>query len=299
MPAHSRRRVHINGRPDRRGDLGERYVLAPKFAFSQLKMIHALTQRTAPFPFASLGSMECGMAKTSIVPSEVEGFSKLAGDWWDPDGASAMLHKLNPVRLKYIRDQIDQHWQCNECGRTPLKDKTALDVGCGAGLLAEPLARLGAEVTGIDASPQLIAVAKAHARAGLLDIDYRAGELSGLAGEFDLITCMEVIEHVLDPAAFVALLANRLAPDGLLILSTPNATGWSKLLMITIGEGSGQIPRGTHDFEKFISPERLKRLLSDAGLKCLDVEGIAWSPTRGLHLSDDVRLNYLISAIRA
>jgi 2-polyprenyl-6-hydroxyphenyl methylase/3-demethylubiquinone-9 3-methyltransferase len=108
-----------------------------------------------------------------------------------------------------------------------------------------------------------------------------------------------VIEHVADPAAFVKALAQRLAPNGLLIMSTPNATAWSRLMMIVVGEGSGQIPKGTHDFDKFIAPERLKLLLADAGLKCLDVEGIAWSPTRGLHLSDDVRLNYLVSAVRA
>jgi 2-polyprenyl-6-hydroxyphenyl methylase/3-demethylubiquinone-9 3-methyltransferase len=142
-------------------------------------------------------------------------------------------------------------------------------------------------------------VAQEHARAQGLSIDYRAGELAELEGQFDLITCMEVIEHVADPAAFVGALAKRLAHDGLLILSTPNATGWSKLLMITIAEGIGQIPKGTHDFDKFIAPDRMKALLGHAGLKCVDVEGIAWSPTRGLHLSDDVRLNYLISAVRS
>jgi 2-polyprenyl-6-hydroxyphenyl methylase/3-demethylubiquinone-9 3-methyltransferase len=236
------------------------------------------------------------MAKSSIVPEEAERFGKLASDWWDPDGASAMLHKLNPVRLKYLRDQIDQHWQCDECGRTPLAGKTALDVGCGAGLLAEPLARLGANVTAIDASPQVIAVARQHASTAGLDIDYRVGDVQELEGEFDLITCMEVIEHVADPASFVKALAKRLATGGLLVMSTPNATSWSRLMMITIGEGFGQIPRGTHEFDKFITPERMKLLLGDAGLKCLDVEGIAWSPTRGLHLSDDVRLNYLIAA---
>lgn len=239
------------------------------------------------------------MTTTSIVESEVQGFGKLAADWWDPSGDSAMLHKLNPVRLKYIRDQIDQHWQCDECGRTPLAGKRALDVGCGAGLLAEPLARLGGRVSGLDASPELIAAANEHAREGRLEIDYRSGELSELDGEFDLITCMEVIEHVRDPAEFVNLLARRLASNGLLILSTPNATSWSKLLMITIGEGLGRIPKGTHDFEKFVSPEQLKLFHSDAGLKLIDVEGIAWSPTRGLHLSDDIRLNYLVSAVRA
>jgi 2-polyprenyl-6-hydroxyphenyl methylase/3-demethylubiquinone-9 3-methyltransferase len=243
--------------------------------------------------------MEQRMVETSIVPGEVEQFSRLAADWWDPDGSSSMLHKLNPVRLKYLRDQIDQHWALDEHSRTPLSGKTALDVGCGAGLLTEPLARLGAKVTGIDATPEVIDVARDHANAVGLAIDYRAGDIQELDGHFDLITCMEVIEHVADPALFVKALARRLAPGGLLVLSTPNATGWSKLMMITIGEGLGRIPKGTHDFDKFVTPDRLKVLLSDAGLKCLDVEGIAWSPTRGLHLSDDVRLNYLVAAVHA
>ena len=239
------------------------------------------------------------MAKTTIVAEEAERFGELASDWWDPSGRSAMLHKLNPVRLKYIRDQIDQHWQCDECSRRPLEGKAALDVGCGAGLLAEPLARLGAKVSGIDASPEVISVARDHAASMGLVIDYRSGDVQELEGQFDLITAMEVIEHVAEPAAFVRALAKRLAADGLLILSTPNATGWSKLLMITVGEGLGQIPPGTHEFEKFIGPDRMKALLADAGLKCLDFEGIAWSPTRGLHLSDDMRLNYLVAAVRA
>jgi 2-polyprenyl-6-hydroxyphenyl methylase/3-demethylubiquinone-9 3-methyltransferase len=239
------------------------------------------------------------MAATTIVREEAERFGRLASDWWDPTGRSAMLHKLNPVRLKYVRDQIDQHWQKDECSRTPLEGRKALDVGCGAGLLAEPLARLGARVTGIDASPEVIGVARDHAAAMGLDIDYRALDVQALDGEFDLITCMEVIEHVAEPAAFVAALARRLAPDGLLIMSTPNATGWARLLMIGIGEGLGRIPRGTHEFERFIAPDGLRELLDGAGLKCLDVEGIAWSPTRGLHLSDDVRLNYLVAAVHA
>ena len=237
------------------------------------------------------------MVQTSIVPDEVKQFAAHAGDWWDPDGSEAMLHKLGPVRLKYIRDMIDQHWQVDECSRTPLAGKSALDVGCGAGLLAEPLARLGAKVTAIDAAPELIAVASEHSAAMGLEIDYCAAPVEAIDGKFDLVTSLEVIEHVADPAAFVTSLARRLAPDGLLILSTPNATAWSRLLTITLAEGLGRIPKGTHDFDKFIAPERMRVLLGDAGLKCLDVEGIAWSPTRGLHLSDDARLNYLVAAI--
>lgn len=238
-------------------------------------------------------------AASSVVADEIRQFASHADDWWDPSASEAMLHKLNPVRLKYIRDQVDRLWQCDECSRRPLEGKTALDVGCGAGLLTEPLARLGAQVTGIDASPDLIAVARDHAAAMGLEIDYRAGDVQALRGEFDLVTCMEVIEHVADAAAFVKALGKRLASNGLLIMSTPNATALSRLAMITVGEGLGRIPRGTHDFDKFLPPDRLKALLSEAGLKCLDVEGIAWSPTRGLHLSDDVRLNYLVAAVRA
>lgn len=239
------------------------------------------------------------MAATTIVREEAERFGRLAADWWNPRGRSAMLHKLNPVRLKYVRDQIDRHWRCDECSRAPLAGKTALDVGCGAGLLTEPLARLGAKVTGVDASPEVIAVAREHAATTGLDIDYRAADVAGLGGAFDLVTAMEVVEHVAEPAAFVEALARRLAPGGLLIMSTPNATPLSRLMMIGVAEGLGRIPRGTHDFDKFIPPDRLKALLGGAGLKCIDVEGIAWSPWRGLHLSDDLRLNYLVSAVRA
>lgn len=236
---------------------------------------------------------------SSIVPTEIEQFASHAGDWWDPDGSEAMLHKLNPVRLAYVRDQADQHWSLDERLFRPLEGKTALDVGCGAGLLAEPLARLGAKVTAVDAAAELIAAARTHAEGQGLAIDYRASTVEALEGQFDLVTSMEVIEHVADPQAFVTSLAARLAPGGLLILSTPNKTGLSKLLTITLAESVGKIPKGTHDFDKFIGPDAMKLLLGQAGLKCVDVEGISWSPTRGLHLSEDMRLNYLIAAVHA
>jgi 2-polyprenyl-6-hydroxyphenyl methylase/3-demethylubiquinone-9 3-methyltransferase len=236
---------------------------------------------------------------TSVVASEAAHFGAMAGDWWDPDGASSVLHKLNPVRLSYVRDMVDQHFGFDECALRPLTGRSALDVGCGAGLLAEPLARLGASVTAVDAAPELIATAKAHAAGNGLSIDYRAVGVEQVDGAFDLVTAMEVIEHVADPQAFVASLAARLAPGGLLILSTPNRTRLSKLLTITLAEGLGRIPKGTHDFEKFIDPEAMRGLLATAGMEVIDVEGIAFSPTRGLHLSDDVRLNYLVAARQA
>jgi 2-polyprenyl-6-hydroxyphenyl methylase/3-demethylubiquinone-9 3-methyltransferase len=241
------------------------------------------------------------MAETSssVVQSEVELFGSLAGDWWDPTGASAMLHKLNPVRLAYIRDRVDQHWSLDEQAYKPLDGRTALDVGCGAGLLAEPLARLGAKVTAVDAAPRLIAAAELHARGQGLEIDYRVAAVEELTETFDLVTSLEVVEHVADPAAFIAALAGRVAPGGLLILSTPNRTALSRLLMVGAAEMLGAVPKGTHDFDKLITPEQMKLLLDAAGMTCVDVEGIAWSPTRGLHLSDDIRLNYLVSAVRS
>ncbi|MEO6359505.1 MAG: bifunctional 2-polyprenyl-6-hydroxyphenol methylase/3-demethylubiquinol 3-O-methyltransferase UbiG [Sphingomicrobium sp.] len=239
------------------------------------------------------------MTSTSILEREARHFGAMADDWWDPNGASAMLHKLNPVRLGYIRDQIDRHWSLDECARHPLEGKSALDVGCGAGLLTEPLARMGATVTGIDAAPELVAAAGEHAARQGLEIDYRATDVADIEEQFDLVTSLEVVEHVADPAAFVKALARRLAPGGLLILSTPNRTSWSKLLTITLAEGFNRIPKGTHDYDKFIAPERMRGLLADAGLSCVDFEGIGWNPMRGLHLTENLSLNYLVAAVWA
>jgi 2-polyprenyl-6-hydroxyphenyl methylase/3-demethylubiquinone-9 3-methyltransferase len=209
-----------------------------------------------------------------------------------------MLHRLNPVRLKYIREQIDHHWQADETDLRPLAGKRAADVGCGAGLLAEPLARLGAAVTGIDAAPENIAAARDHARGQGLEIDYRAGGAEALGGRYDLVTALEVIEHVADPAAFVGALAAAVADNGLLILSTPAKTLWSKLLLVDLAEGLGQIPKGTHDWEKFIPPDALKAMVTAAGLEVTDITGLGFSLTRGFTLGEDLSLNYLLTARR-
>ncbi|MBB4641354.1 bifunctional 2-polyprenyl-6-hydroxyphenol methylase/3-demethylubiquinol 3-O-methyltransferase UbiG [Rhizorhapis suberifaciens] len=232
---------------------------------------------------------------TTINPDEAAHFGKLAADWWNPSGSSAMLHRLNPVRLRYIRDAIDAHWHIDEHDMRPLTGRKALDVGCGAGLLCEPLARLGARVTGIDAAPENITAARSHAVKQALAIDYRAGGIETLnEGSFDLVTSMEVIEHVTDPQAFVDGLARALAPGGLMILSTPNRTALSRLALITLGEGLGQIPRGTHDWNKFLTPQELEELLGKAGMEVTDVTGLSINPARGFVLSDNMAVNYFM-----
>ena len=236
----------------------------------------------------------------TIRPEEAAHFGRLARDWWDPKGSSAMLHRLNPVRLEVLRDAIDVHWAGDIRNARPLAGKSALDVGCGAGLLCEPLARMGAQVTGVDAAPENIAAASVHAEGVGLDIRYMAGEIGSLdIGTFDLVTAMEVIEHVADKAAFVRELAARLANDGLMVLSTPNRTPQSRLLMIGAAEGLGMIPKGTHHWDDFITPEELRDLLSEAGLSMGEPRGIGFSPTKGLHLGDDMALNYIVTARKA
>lgn len=240
------------------------------------------------------------MSSATINPSEAAHFGALAADWWDPHGSSAMLHRLNPVRLAYIREQIDLHWQVDARERHPLAGRTAIDVGCGAGLLAEPLARMGASVTGVDAAPENIAAAKAHAEGQGLAIRYRAGELAALpAATFDLVTSMEVVEHVTDPAAFIAELASRLAPGGLMILSTPNRTMLSKLLLVEAAERVGAVPRGTHDWDQFLKPEELTELLEAAGLEVTDRTGLSPSAAKGFKLGGSEALNYLVAARHA
>ena len=236
----------------------------------------------------------------TIRPEEAAHFGKLAKEWWDPKGSSAMLHKLNPVRLAFLRDAIDVHWAGDVRNARPLAGKTALDVGCGAGLLAEPLARMGAQVTGVDAAPENVAAASVHAEGVGLDIRYIAGEIGAQdLGKFDLVTSMEVIEHVADKRRFLSELAARLADDGLMVLSTPNRTPQSRLLMIGAAEGVGLIPKGTHHWDDFITPEELGELLDSIGLEMGEPSGIAFSPMKGLHLSGDLSLNYIVTARRA
>ena len=208
-----------------------------------------------------------------------------------------MLHKLNPVRLAFLRDAIDLHWGGDVEAARPLAGKRALDVGCGAGLLCEPLARLGADVTGVDAAGENIAAAKAHAEGAGLAIDYRHGELGRLGlGTFDLVTSMEVLEHVADKASFAAQLAAHLAPGGLMVLSTPNRTVASRTLLVGAAEALGAVPKGTHHWDDFATPDELRDLLAGAGLSMGEPRGIAGRPGKGLHLSEDMALDYIVTA---
>lgn len=233
----------------------------------------------------------------TINAAEAAHFGALAADWWDPKGSSAMLHKLNPVRLGFVRAAIDAHFSGDVSSRYPLASKSALDVGCGAGLLCEPLARMGAAVTGVDAAPENVEAARTHAAQSGLQIDYRAGEIAeqGL-GKFDMVASMEVIEHVTDPPAFIAELGRHLKPDGLLLLSTPNRTAASRLFLVEAAERLGQVPRGTHNWDQFLTPDELTTLLESAGLEVVAMQGIAFSPLKGLHLSSNMALNYILSA---
>lgn len=230
-------------------------------------------------------------------------FGTLAADWWDPDGHSKLLHRINPTRLGFIRDAAISHFGLDRRARRALAGLKALDIGCGAGLVAEPLARMGAEVQGLDAGADVIAAARDHAASQGLSIAYHTGDVLAFAeahaDAFDLVTCLEVVEHVTDVPAFVAAVARLLKPGGLLVFSTPNRTPASWAVLIAGAEKITRlIPEGGHSWKQFLTPDELTQALAAAGLRADRLEGLSWGPAKGFHLSRDLSVNYIGTAVK-
>jgi len=244
-------------------------------------------------------------AAGSIDPAEVAKFSDLADAWWDPAGKFRPLHRLNPTRIAYIRDQVAARYGRDPLGPAPLADLAILDIGCGGGLLSEPLARLGAKVTGLDAGERNIAIAKRHADLGGLAIDYRAGaaeDLAAMGHRFDVVLAMEVVEHVADPAGFMGAAAALVAPGGLLIVATLNRTAKAFALAIVGAEYIlGWLPRGSHDWRRFLKPSEVAALLRPHELALVEAVGVVYSPIadKWRLAPGDLDVNYMLRFERA
>lgn len=242
-------------------------------------------------------------ADTTINRAEVEKFGKLAEEWWNPDGKFKPLHKFNPVRLTYIRDQLLRHFGRDAMSRRPLEGLRVLDIGCGGGLLCEPMARLGATVVGADAADRNVAVAKIHAGQSGLDIDYRATTAEALAdaGErFDVVLNMEVVEHVDNVPLYMKSCADLVAPGGLLFTATINRTARALALAIFGAEYVLRwLPRGTHSYDKFLTPDEIATLVERNGLRVTGRTGVVYSPFRDeWRQSRDMGVNYMVLAER-
>ncbi|MEM6712654.1 MAG: bifunctional 2-polyprenyl-6-hydroxyphenol methylase/3-demethylubiquinol 3-O-methyltransferase UbiG [Pseudomonadota bacterium] len=252
----------------------------------------------------STGASTSASSKPSIDPAEVERFSALAAEWWDPKGKFGVLHKFNPVRLSYIREKVCEHFGIEDTGLTPFKGLRMLDIGCGGGLLTEPMARLGADIVGVDASDKNIKTASVHADEQELAIDYRATTAEALLADgetFDVVLNMEVVEHVADPQSFLSDCAAMVRPGGLMVVATINRTAKAFFMAIIGAERVLRwLPVGTHQFEKLVKPEEIEAALTPAGMSIIDKMGVtfnpledAWKPIPG-----DLDVNYMVLASR-
>jgi 2-polyprenyl-6-hydroxyphenyl methylase/3-demethylubiquinone-9 3-methyltransferase len=243
-----------------------------------------------------------GAVPGTVDPAEIERFSRIADEWWDPDGKFAPLHRFNPVRLGFVRDRI-----CARFGRDPrqpavLEGLRILDIGCGGGLISEPLARLGATVTGIDAAERNVAVARLHAERMRLAIDYRhttAEDLRAAGESFDVVLALEVVEHVADVDLFLECCAALVRPGGLLVMATLNRTTKAFALAVVGAEYVLRwLPRGTHDWRKFVKPSEAVRALRGSGLDVSELCGVAYSPLTGRWAlaPSDLDVNYMLVA---
>ena len=242
-------------------------------------------------------------AKSTIDQTEVDRFSAMAAEWWDPKGKFKPLHKFNPVRLKYIRDTASAQFGRDPASHRPLEGLRILDIGCGGGLLSEPVARMGATVVGADASERNIAIASIHAAQSGVDVDYRAVTAEQLAADgekFDIIFNMEVVEHVSDVDFFMSTCASMVKPGGLMFVATINRTMKAMALAIVGAEYVLRwLPRGTHQFEKLVRPEELERPIVGSGMEIVEKHGVFFNPlSNQWNLSRDLDVNYMVLAKR-
>ena len=242
-----------------------------------------------------------GTIAGTIDPDEIARFSAMAEEWWDPNGKFKPLHRLNPVRMSYIRDQLCAAFDRDPRSLRALEGLKILDIGCGGGLVAEPLCRMGAAVTGIDAAGKNIATASLHAEQVGLKIDYREITAEDLAAEgtiFDAVTALEIVEHVADVPLFLSSCAALVKSDGRLIMSTLNRTAKSFVFAIVGAEYVLRwLPRGTHQWEKFLRPSELTEGLEGTGLSVFDLTGVTYNPlSDDWHLSRDLAVNYMLCA---
>ncbi len=241
------------------------------------------------------------MSAASIDSAEVDRFNRLAEEWWDPNGNFKPLHKFNPVRLAYIREQAIRHFGLSEIARTPFEGLTILDIGCGGGLVSEPMARLGAKVTGIDPAERNIAVASIHAAEAGLKIDYLATDAEAVAAsgqQFDLVLNLEVVEHVADVAQYLATCVRLVRPGGLMLVATINRTARAFALAIVGAEYVLRwLPRGTHTYEKLVTPEELTSILKRDGMTIIEKTGVTYHPLEDRwRRSRDLGVNYMLLA---
>jgi 2-polyprenyl-6-hydroxyphenyl methylase/3-demethylubiquinone-9 3-methyltransferase len=242
-------------------------------------------------------------AHSTVDEGEIERFSRIAEEWWDPKGKFAPLHRLNPVRLGYIRDRTAAHWQRDPLGGSPLAGLSLLDIGCGGGLLCEPMTRLGAAVTGIDAAQRNIATARLHAERQGLAIDYREATAEALTAEgqqFDIVLALEIVEHVANVDLFLQSCGRLAKPGGLVFLSTLNRTAKAWALAIAGAEYVMRwLPRGTHDWRKFLKPSEVVRGLRSGGVEAQEIVGVVYSPlSRAWSLNArDLDVNYMLYGV--